>query len=78
MVAIAVTRRELTAVGLRAAAAKSRDAQASRRMMAMALELEGVDRKTAEETCGMDRQTLRDWLHRTNAEGSAGCLALHR
>jgi transposase len=34
--------------------------------------LEGVDRKTAAETCGMDRQTLRDWVHRYNAEGLAG------
>lgn len=72
MVAIAITRRELTAAELRAAAAKSRDAQASRRMLALALVLEGVDRKTAAETCGMDRQTLRDWVHRYNAEGLAG------
>jgi transposase len=72
MVAIAITRRELTATELRAAAAKSRDAQAARRMLAVALVLEGVDRKTAAETCGMDRQTLRDWVHRYNSEGLAG------
>ena len=72
MVAIAITRRELTAAKLRAAAAKSRDAQASRRMLALVLVLEGVDRKTAAETCGMDWQTLRDWVHRYNAEGLAG------
>jgi transposase len=41
-------------------------------MLAIALVLEGVDRKTAAETCGMDRQTLRDWVHRYNAEGIAG------
>ena len=34
--------------------------------------LDGVDRKTAAETCGMDRQTLRDWMHRYNAAGLAG------
>ncbi len=72
MVAIAITRTELTAAELRAAAAKSRDAQAARRMLALALVLEGVDRKAAAETCGMDRQTLRDWVHRYNAEGLAG------
>ena len=72
MVAIAITRTELTAGELRVAAAKSRDAQAARRMLALALVLEGVDRKTAAETCGMDRQTLRDWVHRYNAEGLAG------
>jgi transposase len=38
-------------------------------MLAIALVLEGVDRATAAETCGMDRQTLRDWVHRYNAEG---------
>jgi len=32
----------------------------------------GDDRKTAAETCGMDRQTLRDWVHRYNAEGLEG------
>ena len=26
----------------------------------------------AAETCGMDRQTLRDWVHRYNAEGLDG------
>ena len=36
------------------------------------LALEGVDRKAAAQTCGMDRQTLRDWVHRYNAEGLAG------
>ena len=70
--AIAITRRDLTAGELRAGAARSREAQASRRMLAIALVLEGVDRKTAAETCGMDRQTLRDWVHRYNAEGLAG------
>jgi transposase len=70
--AVAITRLELTAPELRAAAAKSRDAQAARRMLAIALVLEGADRATAAETCGMDRQTLRDWVHRYNAEGLAG------
>lgn len=72
MSGIEITRRELTAADLRAAAGKSRDAKASRRMLALALVLEGVDRTRAAETCGMDRQTLRDWVHRYNAEGLAG------
>ena len=66
MVAIAITRSDMTA------AAKCRDAPGARRMLALGLVLEGVDRKTAAETCGMDRQTLRDWVHRYNAEGLAG------
>jgi transposase len=43
-------------------------------MLAIALVLEGVHRATAAETCGMDRQTLRDWVHRYNAEGLAGLV----
>ena len=72
MVAISITRTDLTASEVRVAASKCRDAQASRRMLAIALVLEGADRKSAAETCGMDRQTLRDWVHRYNAEGLAG------
>ena len=41
-------------------------------MLAIALVMDGVDRRTAAESCGMDRQTLRDWVHRYNAEGLAG------
>jgi transposase len=72
MAAIEITRKDLTARDLRAASAKARDAKAARRMLAIALVLEGKDRKTAAEACGMDRQTLRDWVHRYNAEGLAG------
>ena len=59
MAGIAITRKELTAAQLRAAAGETKDARAARRMLAIALVLEGVDRRTAAETCGMDRQTLR-------------------
>ena len=59
MVAVAIMWTDLTAVELRGAAARSRDAQAARRMLALALVLAGVERTTAAETCGMDRQTLR-------------------
>ena len=72
MVAVAITRTDLTAAELRGAAARSRDARAVQRILALALVLEGVDRTTAAETCGMDRQTLRDWVHRYNADGLAG------
>lgn len=41
-------------------------------MLALALLLEGASRTEAAETCGMDRQSLRDWVHRYNAEGLAG------
>ena len=70
--ALAITRRDLSIVELRQAAARSRDAKAARRMLAIALVLEGCSREEAAGNCGMDRQTLRDWVHRYNAEGIAG------
>jgi transposase len=38
----------------------------------LALVMEGVSRSEAAAACGMDRQTLRDWVHRYNALGVAG------
>jgi len=70
--AVAITRTDFTARDLRAEAAKTADAKAARRMLALALVLEGSDRGTAAKTCGMERQTLRDWVHRYNAEGLEG------
>ena len=70
--AITVTRTEHTAAELREFAAKSRDGAQVRRLLALALILEGGSRTDAAEQSGMDRQTLRDWVHRYNAEGVAG------
>ncbi len=70
--AAVVTRQDLSAAALRQAAARSREATAARRMLALALLLEGQSRTDAAEPCGMERQTLRDWVHRYNAEGLAG------
>src|ERR1039457_4386234 len=72
MAAIAVTRSDLTAIELRAAAGREKDSAASRRMLALAMVFDGADGTSAAETCGMDRQTLRDWVHRYNATGLAG------
>jgi transposase len=70
--AVLITRTELDAAGFRRMAARSKDADAARRMLALALVLEGHSRADAARACGMDRQTLRDWVHRYNAEGLAG------
>jgi transposase len=69
---IAITRRELGAGEPRREAARCRDAAAARRMLALALVLEGRPREAAARAVGMDRQTLRDWVHRYNAEGPPG------
>ncbi len=70
--AVAIARLDLTAEGLRSAASVEKDGAAARKMLALALILEGADRASAARTCGMDRQTLRDWVRRYNDEGLAG------
>lgn len=69
---VEITRTELSISELRREAARSWDADAARRMLAIALVLEGKSRKEAAESCGMDRQTLRDWVIRYNEGGLAG------
>ena len=58
--AVKVTREDMTAQELRAAAGRVRDGRVARRMLAIAQILEGVSRMSAAQSCGMDRQTLRD------------------
>jgi transposase len=76
--AVTITRTEHTAEALREFAAKSRDGAQVRRLLAIALILEGRPRTEAAEVSGMDRQTLRDWVHRYNAEGIGCGLAMSR
>ena len=71
MAGIAVARLDFSASELRLAAARSKSAAAARRMLALALVLEGGSRAGAASSCGMDRQSLRDWVHRCNADGLA-------
>jgi transposase len=70
--AITITRTEHTAAELREFAANSRDGAQVRRLLALALIVEGRSRTEAAEQTGMDRQTLRDWVHRYNGEGVEG------
>lgn len=53
-------------------ATRMSDADAVRRLLAIALLLEGSSREAAASATGMDRQTLRDWVHRYNARGPSG------
>ncbi len=70
--AIEISRDESSAAELRALASRTRDGRVVRRLLAIALVLEGESREEAAQLNGMDRQTLRDWVHRYNAEGVAG------
>ena len=61
---VAVTRMTHTSAELRALAAKTDDADQARRLLAIAMVLDGTSRLDAARQTGMDRQTLRDWVHR--------------
>jgi transposase len=65
-------RKDQTPSVLRRLAKAESDVRVSRRLLAIANALSGMDRKTAAEAAGMDRQTLRDWIIRYNAHGVEG------
>jgi transposase len=64
-----ITRTDYTAEELRALGARCSDGAQVRRILAIALVLEGRGRLVAASLNGMDRQTLRDWVHRYNDGG---------
>jgi transposase len=70
--AVKITNMDHTAVELRIRAAKSNDADQARRLLAIAMTLDGASRLDAARQSGMDRQTLRDWVHRYNEAGVVG------
>src|SRR4051812_19826520 len=67
--ALAITRTEHTGTELRALSVRCTDGAQVRRLLALALVLDGCRRSEAAALHGMDRQTLRDWVHRYNADG---------
>ncbi len=73
--ALEITRTDHTASELRGCAAKCDDADQARRLLAIALLLDGASREEAARLTGMDRQTLRDWVVRYNADGIDGLLS---
>lgn len=65
-------RSDFSAGELRRLAKVSRDVNQSRRLLSLAAILDGMSRQDAARVGGMDRQTLRDWVHRFNAAGPDG------
>jgi transposase len=59
---------------LRALARRSKTVNQSRRLLSLAAVRDGMDRGSAAKIGGMDRQTLRDWVHRFNASGPEGLI----
>jgi transposase len=72
---VRIKRMDHTSAELRELAVRSRDAAQSRRLLAIALVLDGSSRENAARQTGMDRQTLRDWVHRYNEAGADGLIS---
>src|SRR5437660_7067589 len=71
--AIAV-RTDFSSQELRRLATRVKDAAQARRLLAIAAVLDGSSREAAAKIGGMDRQTLRDWVIRFNAQGPDGLI----
>ena len=67
-------REDYSAEELRASARRSKSVNQSRRLLSLAAVRDGIDRGRAAKIGGMDRQTLRDWVHRFNAAGPEGLV----
>lgn len=67
-----ITRVDHTSAGLREIAAHTGDGDVVRRLLAIALVMDGKSRAEAAAACGMDRQILRDWVLRYNEASVAG------
>jgi len=67
-----IERTDHTSAELRALSNRCADGAQVRRILAVAMILDGRSRAEAAQMNGMDRQTLRDWVHRYNACGVRG------
>ena len=67
-------RTDYSAKELRMLAKRVTDNNQSRRLLSLAAVLDGMSREDAARIGGMDRQTLRDWVHRFNVAGPDGLL----
>lgn len=76
--ALAITRDEFSAADLRRKVRRCKDTRQARRMLAIAMVLDGASREDAAHAGGMERQTLRDWVHRYNDFGIDGLLDIAR
>ena len=65
-------RTDFTACGLRWIATRCTDNRQIRRLLALAAVYDGMNRAEAMRVGAMDRQTLRDWVHRFNEFGPDG------
>lgn len=73
-VGITIARHNESAGELRRLERLCRNVAQARRLLAIALVMDGQSRTDAATAAGMDRPSLRDWVHRFNAEGPAGLV----
>ena len=59
---------------LRGLARRCEDSNQSRRLLSLAAVYDGMNRIQAARIGGMDRQTLRHWVLRFNADGPGGVV----
>src|SRR5471030_3404553 len=59
---------------LRGLAKRAKDNNQGRRLLSLAAILDGMNRTDSARIGGMDRQTLRDWVHRFNEQGPEGLI----
>ena len=65
-------RQDMPPEELRRLARRESNGRVASRLLALANALDGMERGRAARLAGMDRQTLRDWVIRFNAEGVEG------
>jgi transposase len=69
-------RQDFDTATVRRLATAVKDAHQARRLLALAAVYDGMEREEAARIGGMDRQTLRDWVHRFNHCGPDGLINL--
>jgi transposase len=67
-------REDFSARELRRLAKQAEDADQARRLLSLAAVRDGMSREATAEIGAMDRQTLRDWVHRFNEKGPEGLI----
>ena len=68
-------RGDFTGSDLKLLARESRNADQTRRLLALAVIYDGGSRAEAAETGGVGRQIVRDWVERFNTEGPDGLIS---
>ena len=67
-------REDFDAVEVRSLASGCKDGNQARRLLSIAAVYDGMSRADAANIGGMERQTLRDWVHRFNDKGPEGLI----